>query len=281
MSSYNPIPLDQPANTAGVRQRAATVRPHVTVTIAALLAAANAYVVAATIPMGASLAWIVPGIFLAALRVWRPVHALLYGTAFGTLIGLGMNVAQGSSVDVLLGSLLSVGRGPALLSCALPYGLVAFVYAAFANRMPSSARGSFAAWLWPGAEILRNYMAPETSWIDLGTTQHLGDLFAGSTIGTPIVSFVMVLMSCTMAELLLDLPNVRFERRSVLRWGALPALAVFALYVNVASRVPAGALTRSGGASIANARVIDTPRHDGRRIADRPLVTPGAVLTAI
>lgn len=257
------------------------VPPSAMATAAALLAAANAYVAAATLPFGAILAWIVPGLFLTAIRTWRPTQALLFGCAYGVVVGLGLGVAEGETVDVLLGSLLAVDRGPALLSSALPFGLVAYAYAGLGGQMPSSARGSFAAWLWPGAEMLRSLLAPETGWINLGATQHLSDVFALGSSGPYVVSFVMVLVSCTAVELMLDRSSLRLESRSLLRWVALPAMAVFALYVNLASAVPAAAMAQRAAEQRIERAQMAVPLRGERRVTDRPVLTAGAILTAI
>lgn len=260
----------------------ATLPPSATATAAALLAAANAYVAAATLPFGAILAWIVPGLFLVSIRTWRPTQALLFGCAYGVVVGLGLGVSEGETVDVLLGSLLAVDRGPALLSAALPFGLVAYAYAALAPRMPSSARGSFAAWLWPGAEVLRLALAPQIDWINLGATQGLTEQLALGDGSPYIVSFVMVLVSCTAIELMLDRTAFRLESRALVRWVVLPAIAVLALYVNLTTGVPSTETTRTIEPTIERSQLVVPMRaaRDGR-VVDRPVVTAGAILTAI
>lgn len=282
MSMHKPMSLASSTVVTPATPRLTTIPPSAMATAAALLAAANAYVAGATMPFGAILAWIVPGLFLVSVRIWRPTQSFLFGCAFGVVVGLGLGVAEGATVDVVLGSLLSVRRGSALLSSALPFGLMAYAYTALGQQMPSSARGSFAAWLWPGAEMLRTLMAPETSWVNLGATQHLAQLTAGmGGSGSYIVSFVMVLVSCTAVELMLDRSSLRFESRSLLRWVGLPALAVSALYVNLATAAPAAALARrASDQPIVRSQTSVTVRGE-RRGADRPVLTVGTMLTAI
>src|SRR5580765_8540123 len=116
MGFHTPLRLASPTVVTASTSPVTAISPSAMATTAALLAAANAYVAAATLPFGAILAWIVPGLFLAAIRTWRPAQALLFGCAYGVVVGLGLGVSEGSTVDVLLGSLLSVDRVPALLS---------------------------------------------------------------------------------------------------------------------------------------------------------------------
>jgi hypothetical protein len=147
--------------------------------------------------------------------------------------------------------------------------------------MPSSARGSFAAWLWPGAELLRNVMAPQVNWINLGATQSLADALALGNGSPYVVSFVMVLVSCTATELLVDRSRMRFEARSVVRWIALPALAVLALYVNLATAVPAAVAAQRATEGTIERSHMAVPLRGERRVTDRPVLTAGAILTAI
>jgi apolipoprotein N-acyltransferase len=205
----------------------------------------------------------------------------LFGCAYGVVVALGLGVADGTTVDLLLGSLFAVDRGPSLLSAGLPFGLVAFAYAGFAQQMPSSARGAFAAWLWPGAEILRSLLAPAVSWTALGTTQNLGQMLALGSSSAYVVSFVMVLVSCTAVELMLDRSSLHLESRSLLRWVGLPALAVLALYVNLATAVPAARVDRGGAEAMIDRPANAIPMRAERRVADRPVLTAGAILTAI
>lgn len=283
MGFHTPMRLTASTVATSSTSHVATVPPSATATAAALLAAANAYVAAATLPYGAILAWIVPGLFLISVRAWRPLHAFLFGCAYGLVVGLGLGVAEGDTVDVLLGSLLAVDRGPALLSAALPFGLVAYAYAALTSRMPSSARGSFAAWLWPGAEVLRAMLAPDVEWTNLGATQALATSLSFGESSPLVVSFVMVLVSCTASELMLDRSALRIESRALVRWVALPAVALLALYVNLSTAVPATATTHTPQQpTISKSQLVQPLRAErGRRVVDRPVVTAGAVLTAI
>lgn len=283
MGFHTPVRLTASPVATSSTSHVATLPPSATATAAALLAAANAYVAAATLPYGAVLAWIVPGLFLISIRAWRPLHALLFGCAYGVVVGLGLGVAEGDTIDVLLGSLLAVDRGPALMSAALPFGLVAYAYAALTPGMPSSARGSFAAWLWPGAEMLRAMLAPDVEWTNLGATQAFAtDLSLGGS--SPfVVSFVMVLVSCTASELMLDRSAFRLESRALVRWVALPAVALLALYVNLSTAAPATAITHTAEPTISQSQLVEPLRagREGRRVVDRPVVTAGAILTAI
>ena len=281
MGFHTPMRLASSTAVTASTSPVTAIPPSAMATAAALLAAANAYVAAATLPFGAVLGWIVPGLFLTAIRTWRPTQALLFGCAYGVVVGLGLGVAEGSTVDVLLGSLLAVERGAALLSAALPFGLLAYAYAALAQPMPSSARGSFAAWLWPGAELLRSVVAPEANWINLGATQNLSESLALGNGNPYVVSFVMVLVSCTVTELILDRSNTRVEARSALRWVGLPALALLALYLNLATAVPAAvAAQQTIETTIERPRMAVPLSADGR-VTDRPVLAAGVILTAI
>jgi hypothetical protein len=281
MGFHTPMRLTPSTAVAASTSPVTAIPPSAMTTTAALLAAANAYVAAATLPFGAMLAWIVPGLFLTAVRTWRPLQALLFGCAYGVVVGLGLGVAEGSTVDVLLGSLLAVERGPALLSAALPFGLVAYAYAALAQPMPASARGSFAAWLWPGAEVLRRVMAPEANWVDLGATQSLTEVLRLGSGSPYVMSFVMVLVSCTITELIHDRSNLRLEARSAVRWVALPALAMLALYVNLSTAVTSAGAVQATTVTTIERSQLAVPLRGERRVTDRPVLTAGAILTAI
>jgi hypothetical protein len=94
------------------------------------------------------------------------------------------------------------------------------------------------------------------------------------------MSFVLVLVSCTAVELMLDRSSLRLECAVLVRWVALPALAMLALYVNLSTTLPSTVTQHVNDQGIRRSHMA-VPTHAGRRVADRPLLTAGAILTAI
>jgi hypothetical protein len=91
----------------------------------------------------------------------------------------------------------------------------------------------------------------------------------------------MVLVSCSVTELILDRSNVRLEARAVVRWIALPALAVLALYLNLITAVPTAVAVQRATQTTIERSHLAVPLRGERRMTDRPVLTAGAILTAI
>lgn len=209
--------------------------------LVAVLAASHAYAIAGTSADWSPLAWFVPGLLLVGLAGVSPLRAAFYGVLFGIATGVhfleSTETADASLIAVTPAALLAAAAATTskLFLGAMPFGLLAAVYASRVARTPAAARSSLAAWLWVGAELLHAVAAPEAPWVRLGESQHGSNLLVS---GGFVLSFEIALVSTAVAEALRQRTSVTWGPRMVARWGALPASALVALAILGASLPP-------------------------------------------
>ncbi len=174
---------------------------------AAVLAAALLYGLACA-PYELSLAaWLVPGLLLTAVRGLSKRAAFVRGCFFALLFGcVQMSSARVASLEQFSsshGAWWWCANGTA---SALPYVLLAVLYASAFGTVSARVRPVLAAWLWVGAELLRSEMFVGLPLATLGHTQ-VGSGWmtqAADLGGTYAVTFVMVLISVGCAELFIE-----------------------------------------------------------------------------
>ncbi len=199
----------------------------------AVLAAAFLYALACP-PYEISLvAWLVPGLLLTGVRGLSKRAAFARGVVFALVFGYGMTSwAVGASLEYFgfsygVAWLFAAG---VWLACGFPYALLTVIYAWASEALSARSRPVLAAWLWVGAELLRTELFSGMPWELLGHTQFRNTwvIQVADLGGVYAVSFVMVLVSVGVAELLSEGVRSRvFDWRRL----AMPIAAMLCLSV--------------------------------------------------
>jgi apolipoprotein N-acyltransferase len=177
--------------------------------IAAVVASAACYGLAAPPREWWVLAWLTPALLFGAVRGLGPRTAALLGGTFGFLLGPAL------TPWLVHASLHYFGLSWILAGCfaagiwvvfgALPYGLVLGARAALSSRVSGWAAPLVGAWLWTLAEYLRSTIATGLPWELLGHTQfrQLAVVQIADVGGVYAVSFLVALVSLTGLEVAL------------------------------------------------------------------------------
>lgn len=228
-------PVAMPSGTERVRARSAALRAFVSVF--GVVSAAATYTLANE-PYGFwPAAWIAPGLLLVCVRRLRAGAALACGVLFGVLIGVGITgwaphaTLEYFAFNQPFAWLFSAAVW--LLYSGAPLGLLAIAYAMLAPKLPLAVRGPFGAWLWVGSDLVRTTLLTGMPWGLLGHTQaaNLHVVQVADLGGVYAVSFVVALVSASVAETLDAARTGALSGRSAVRSLALPAATLAAVVV--------------------------------------------------